>query len=224
MERYSIYKFIHKGLRAALSSALVELGKVNDRNRKESDAVLDGVHNVLRLCSLHLKHENNFIHAALARIGHPGPLQSEQDHEHHVSHIRTLENKVKQVRNSYAENDFFVLYIEFSLFVAENFYHMHHEETDVNRLLWHYYSDEEIVAIELAILQSLTEEESFEFTMLILEFICQSERLSMLRSMKVAMPAERFRSLVVALKDFVSEQAWIQLVDEVGLKPELKAI
>ena len=63
--RFDIYAIIHKGLRAAMTDALLAAGRVDARDAREVTDTVARVDALLGFCQLHLEKENKFVHPAM---------------------------------------------------------------------------------------------------------------------------------------------------------------
>lgn len=211
--RYNIYTMIHKGLRASLCQHLVDLGKLDDTDAEAVAHQLDITHNLLDFCRKHLDHENTFIHPAIQRLD-KNPLQTIDDHSEHETAIGELQHKIVLIKNQHGIDRTKALesfYSSFSLFVAENFIHMRIEETHNAELLWKYFSDDEIHAIEQNIVGSLSPDENLLGLLMILPNVTHSERVAFLQGFRLAVPADAFNGTVSMLKPLLTSKDWFKL-------------
>jgi hypothetical protein len=81
------------------------------------------------------------------------------EHEQAIDSLYALTDEVEharpQERHAVAQG----LYRQLSLFIAENFEHMHVEETAHNAVLWARYTDAELIAIHDALVAAIPPEE-----------------------------------------------------------------
>ena len=134
--RMDLYVSIHKALRSFMTDTLSRIGRIDVLDRADRDAALAQLDELLGLCLAHLRHENDFVHTAI------GALQAEAD-------------ALRTAIGADAERLALRLYRHLALFVAENFQHMHIEETVHNALLWQYYSDAELGALHGRLMASI---------------------------------------------------------------------
>jgi hypothetical protein len=213
MKRYNLYTLIHKAIRAQMCQTLTLLGQVNDTSADSINLVLQQLTDLLQFCHGHLQHENDFVHSALINAGHMQPLQTAEDHLLHVQEIEALQHSIQAVSaaSGPVTEQLNKLYQQLSLFIAENFNHMLVEETANMALLWQYYAEEDIIAIEHAIVQSIPPLQRMQTTIMMLKYINQSERLLMLGALKCQLPAEAFLLVMASLKTELLPADWQQL-------------
>lgn len=211
--RYNIYTLIHKGLRASMCQNLVDLGRLDDSDTDAVNTQLAVTENLLHFCQGHLQHENEFIHAVIHELC-ATPLKTADDHLEHEREIQSLLKQIAETKTLVAQERTTAiqqLYAEFSLFVAENFTHMRIEETHNAELLWEYFSDAEIHAIEQRIVGSLTPEENLRALLLMLPNIRHSERIQLLSGLRQAVPIDAFLMTLDLLKPLLNTKDWLKL-------------
>ena len=129
-----MYSGIHKALRAFMADTLLAVGRMDPADEADVGQVSTRVLELVAVCAGHLQHENDFVHAAIeARApGASAAIAHEHEHEDHVKHIARLSDLVVVLRAAVPEARGTAaarLYRELALFMAENFEHMHVEET-----------------------------------------------------------------------------------------------
>ena len=217
--RYNIYTLIHKGLRASMCQNLVDLGRIDDSDTEAVLAQLETTENLLHFCRGHLQHENDFIHTAICEL-RSTPLKTADDHVEHDLEIESLLCYIAQIKNLSASERacaLQALYGEFSLFVAENFSHMHVEETFNAELLWEFFSDAEIHAIEQRLVASLTPEDNLRSLLMMLPNIRHGERVQLLDGFRHAVPADVFQMTLGLLKPLLNTKEWLKLNQDLNI-------
>ena len=157
--RINIFNQIHKGLRALLYESSLLLQQTDFLDDQEMQAAVTRVTMVADLFDDHAHHEDKFILPAIQEH-EPSIVDAfEREHAMNIKLTRALKNCLQAlqmaslvVRPEMAN----VLYKTFVQFMVFNLEHMSKEETILNKILWRYYSDEEILAIQKNILASLT--------------------------------------------------------------------
>jgi len=197
--RRDLYAGIHKALRLFMTRTLTAVGAADPGDAAEVDAALDLLGRLLGLCEVHLKDENAFIHPALehARPGASAAIAAE--HVHHaeaIADLREMAAVVAQARDAQRGEALARLYRGLALFVAENFQHMHIEETTHNPALWAAYRDDELVAIEQALVASIPPAAMMEAMHWFLPALNHPERVGMLAEMRQGMPPPAFDAVL----------------------------
>ena len=156
--RYNIFYQIHKGLRAMLYETAIELQRTDFNSADETDSVLKNITAIVDMFDRHAHTEDSLVFPAVA--GYEPSIADAFEQEHVKDHeltekLRTLilmfgslnmeEEKIQlgsALRRTFVE------------FIVFNLEHMAKEEDIINNLLWRYYSDEEILAMEQKIVSS----------------------------------------------------------------------
>jgi hypothetical protein len=219
--RFDIYAFIHKGLRACFAHTLVAVGRLDWTDSDEVAFVLGEVDDLLAFCRSHLAKENRFVHTAMESRRPGSTLQGGQDHVHHEQDIATLTALCESLRRLPAlrrENAARDLYRELARFVAENLEHMAMEEREHNRVLWETHSDDEIRAIEGAIVASLTPEDSRLSLGWMVRAMSAGERAGFLGAIRQSAPAEAFNGMLQMTRSLLEARDRQKLDAALGIR------
>lgn len=217
--RFDLYVIIHKALRACMADTLLRVGRADPADEAQVARELQQVDQLLDVCLMHVKHENRHIHPALERA-RPGMTQRiAGEHEEHLEHIEDLRDLTAFVRRSAPAARgaaLMRLYHALALFVAHNFEHMHYEETEHNAALWSTYSDEELVAIEHAIVSQLPPDTMQTVLRWMIPAMNAQERALMVGGMQASMraagaPPEAFAGTLAQIHDLLDTPEWIKL-------------
>lgn len=213
-QRYDMYAFIHKGLRKGLCECLQVLSSVDDRNNGEFEKMASKVHEFLDLCDAHVHHENDYIHPSLESRSPGSSLDITKQHDEHSKHIQHLRAELQRIerlpslRRAPALHRY---YREFALFVADNFKHMEHEESELNGALWASYSDEEINAIEENLVAHVDPNLMPLIQGLMVSAMTPSERINFLGSIQPQVPTDIFEAMVADLEGFLNKEQYAKL-------------
>ena len=218
--RRDFYAPIHKALRLFMTRTLCTVGSTDPGDAQEVRATLAMLERLLALCESHLQHENEFVHPAIERARAGGASRVAAEHEHHVEAIADLRDLAALVADSpdgARAAALGRLYRTLALFVADNFHHMHVEETAHNAVLWAAYSDEELDAIEHALVASIPPAELFEALQWFVPALSAPERAGMLGGMKQGMPAEAFGAVLGIAQRTLSPRGHARLLRDLGV-------
>jgi DNA-directed RNA polymerase specialized sigma24 family protein len=196
--RYDIYGAIHKGLRKAGCELLVRLGSTDFEEAEQIEEVLALLRTYLMLAASHVGHEDDHIHAALAARGVATDTVDHQ-HDDHRDAFAKLEGLARAVETAWPLHRRATgrrLYLAFAAYMAEDFAHMHEEETVTAPALWRSFTDDELHAIEMAIVSSLTPEKNMAFMRIMVPAMNPQERAAMLGAMQKAAPPEIFDAVI----------------------------
>lgn len=213
-QRFDIYRLIHKGLRSYLTETLLTIGRMDPQSEADLHAGLIQLRGLLQFCQNHLEHENTFVHPAMEKVL-PGCAESMYTHhQHHDAMIADLRGAADQLQATpAAKRDALAatLYRSLAVFVADNLAHMHEEETRNNAILWQGYSDDEIRAIEHAIVASLSPEKNAEVMSWMLPSMNHQERHEFLSGMRREAPQEVFTGALEIARSTLANGEWNKL-------------
>ncbi len=148
--RHDPYRFIHKGLRAAMFASLQALGSADPSDEAALRVVLDGADELLALLLEHMRQENHFFHVAIEARRPGGAKAVGDEHAQLRDTLADLQEDVQHLRRIAAAaraGQLHWLYQRFCATVAEHLQHMQREEEEVNAVLWTLYDDDELRAI-----------------------------------------------------------------------------
>lgn len=198
-ERFNIYTQIHKGLRAFMSEVLMAVGRADPNDLSEVDSALESVRALLAFAQVHLEHEEHFIHTAL-EARRPGA--SADTHNDHAGHLRAFEALQAAVRAvewnppSQRAQALRQLYRQLALFVAENFEHMHVEETQNHAVLTSCYSEDEVRALNQRLVAAVKPADMATALRWMVPASNAGERAALLCGMQRAAPAPVFAGVL----------------------------
>lgn len=214
LPRFDMYTGIHKALRALMADTLMALGRMDPKDEADVAQASQRVLELLDFCGSHLRHENEFVHAAIeARApGASDQIAGEHDeHERHIAHLRGLIVALAAQPATARGAAALALYREMALFVAANFRHMHVEETAHNAVLWARYTDAELADIHGALLASIPPQEMMFALRWLVPFMNPEERAAMLGDMREHAPAPAFAAALDMVRPLLSEPEWGKL-------------
>ena len=219
MQRHDLYGPIHKGLRLALSKLVMRIGTTDFADARAVGDLIAALRRQMALSARHLEHEEDFIHTPVERRSPGATTSLVADHDHHRREFRKIEELMSAIEHAPSSQRPLLgrkLYLAFSRFVAADFSHMAYEELVMLPLLHQLFSDEELIAIEGAIVASLPGEEMVAFMQLAVPAMNATERLGFMSFVRGGAPAEVFEALLTdAIRPALAEDDYRQL--ELGL-------
>jgi hemerythrin-like domain-containing protein len=201
--RFDMYLFVHKGLRAFMSSVLTTVGRIDAQDAAEVASGIEQVRQLLDICRAHLFAENQFLHTAMEARRRGSAYAMTNEHVQQEDLLEQLESKLFEIERSSGkelETKLLNLYRALALFVAENFQHMHAEETDNNGTLWSLYTDDELQAIHSELLKSIEPQKMIVFLRWVLPSVSRGERESILAGLQKEMPRPVFEHLLTRIR------------------------
>jgi iron-sulfur cluster repair protein YtfE (RIC family) len=221
-ERYNIYLGIHKALRSFMCDTLCRIGRVDVDDADELAATLGQLDALLRLCAAHIEHENDFLHSAIEARQPAGSARTASDHREHFESIAMLRAQAGALGSAPAgarATATLRLYRQLALFVAENFAHMHVEETANATTLWAHYSDAELHAIHDRLLATLAPQDHLMVARWMVPALNPAERAGMFDAMKTTTPPEALLGVLAHVQPYLDASGWRRLARTVGVPP-----
>jgi hypothetical protein len=222
-ERFSLYTGIHKALRSFMTDTLCRVGRLDVDDADEMSATLAQLDTLLTLCTGHIEHENDFVHTAIEARLPAGAARTASDHLEHFASMVALGDEAAALAAARLDERPVLalrLYRHFALFVAENFQHMHIEETVNAAALWAHYSDAELHAIHARLLATLAPQEHLLVARWMVPASNPGERAGMFGAMKTQTPPEAFLGVLMHVKSHLDASGWAKLARAVGV-PQL---
>ncbi|HZW76572.1 MAG TPA: hypothetical protein VFF43_23670 [Caldimonas sp.] len=222
--RMDIYASIHKAMRSFMADTLVRIGSIDVADASDRDATLAQLDLLLDLCLGHLRHENECVHTAIEARQPAGSRRIADEHVEHVDAIAELRAEAALLRGATgteADRIAARLYRHFALFVAENFQHMHVEETAHNALLWQHYSDSELAALHGRILANITPAEHLVVARWMIPASTPGERAVIIAGAKMQMPPEALLGMMAVVRPHMDGSGWTKLTAAAGIDPQL---
>lgn len=224
--RPDLYRNIHRGLRLCMNQTLAQVGRMDPSDDRDVADALAATREFLELFALHLEDENGFVHPALSACRPGSADRTAGDHVGHARAIAALGDlatalEVARTPQRAAAAD--RLYRQMALFVAENLEHMHFEETHNMGVLWSTCTDEEIIAIEHAIVASIPPAMLMKFVRWMLLGMPHPDRFAMLAGMRDNAPAEAFDATLALARSVLDARDWRKLAAALDLHREAAA-
>jgi iron-sulfur cluster repair protein YtfE (RIC family) len=212
--RVDVYRYVHKALRSMMADTLTSLGRMDPRDNHDVAEASDKVLMLAAACESHIKHENLFIHPAMDARAPGTGNRTGADHDHHGTQVAALGRAVQELRAAKLEardSLALALYHQVGEFIAQNFEHMHFEETANNAVLWACYSDEELKSIHDALLGSIPPEEMIGLLRWAIPALNAGERMLVLADLQAHMPAADFQLVVDVVRPHLQPLEWQKL-------------
>jgi len=218
--RMDMYGGIHKAIRALMADTLLAVGRMDVEDDLDLAQATERVLQLLDFCASHLKHENEFVHAAIEARAPGASERVAHEHEEHQAHIAALGAAVASLRacppaqRAAAAQS---LYADLALFIADNFHHMHVEETAHSAVLWARYTDAELVEIHDRLVASIPPAEMMMIARWMVPFMNPAERVGVLSGVRQNAPAPAFQAILDTVRPHLSGNEWAKLARALGL-------
>jgi hypothetical protein len=224
--RFDIYHRIHKALRLCMTDTMLWVGRLDCADPRDVAAAMAQVRSIAAFCASHLDHEDQFVHPALEARSPGAAQQTELEHVHHFAacaRLAELADAVEAARAPASQALANRLYRELALFFVDSVNHMDIEESNNNAALWATHSDAELLAIEHAIIGSLSDQERGVTMRWMIPALTPSELLAMVEGVRQQAPAQVFTATLVGMQALLSQQDWLKLCDGLGCAEQLAA-
>jgi hypothetical protein len=215
MSRYNIFNQIHKALRALLYDTALLLQQTHFADADEADAALERVKFVVDLFDEHALHEDNYVLTAIQRYEPSVVDMFEQEHVKDHALSEALRGLLKVYRyailpgvkidTGHAIHNAFV---EFMIF---NLGHMAKEEVVLNKILWRYHTDAEILAINQQIVQSIPPHEMAATAKWMMRGLSNAEISHWLKEVEQNAPAPVFAQLLAIAEKELPQQRFLRV-------------
>ena len=222
--RMDLYASIHKALRHFMTDTLTRVGRIDVADPVDRDEALAQLDGLLGLCLAHLHHENEFVHTAIEARQPAASQRITDEHSEHAESIAALQGEAAALRAASgvdAERLALRLYRHLALFIAENFQHMHIEETAHNALLWQHYSDAELGALHGRLMASIAPQEHLLVARWMLPASTPAERAMVAGAAKAQMPPEALLGVMSVVRPHLDDAGWTKLAAAIGIDPKL---
>ena len=224
--RVDIYRGIHKAVRAFMCDTLTMVGQLDIDDDADVTVTVAQVRGLAAFCADHLAHENQFIHPAMEARRPGSSAVTASDHSHHDSAIKqahVLATKLELAPAGSRAAAVADLQLFLTQFVAENLTHMSIEETWNNAVLWESHSDQELIAIEQAIVDSIAPEEMAVCLRWMITGMNPAERAELLGGIRQAAPAPAFEGAMAIARACLGARDWKKLTGTLGQPERLVA-
>jgi hypothetical protein len=200
MERYNSFNLIHKGLRASLYQTALQLQQTDFTHAAATEEAINKVKEIVMLFEGHAHKEDVFILPAI-EVYEPSVVAAFEG-EH--AEDETLGNQLLAAVDKLAAAGEFLEKIvagrelneAFVAFTAFNLQHMAKEEDIINKILWRYYSDEEIKAISGKIAASVAPWIQDFYATWMLRGVNDMEATEWFKAIERGMPEVAFQTLL----------------------------
>ncbi len=198
-DRYNLFNFIHKALRAQLYDTALTLQKTDFTIETETETAIVKVQQTLKSFESHAEKENHFILPAISKFYEQKAMMIEGEHDTDEALSEQMKNKMEALRFAPVElkdrtgRQLFYLFIEFTGF---NLIHMNKEEHILNEILWENYSDEELMAITGEIMKNIPPSEMMEIFPWMMKGITNLELIGFLADLEKGLPTETFDAVM----------------------------
>ena len=212
MNRYNIFYQVHKGLRALLFETGIYLQQADFTREEEVAKVVEKAKEVAHVFDKHAHTEDSLVFPAIGAY-EPSVVDAfKSEHQEDLKLAALLKNNLDVLIRADNDDDRTEsgksLNILFAEFTAFNLRHMAKEESVLNRLLWRYYSDEELIRLTQKIVSNQKPEDLARMNKWMLRGLNNNEIVMWLRNVKNNAPDFVFNALITLANQEMGERRW----------------
>lgn len=199
MIRFNMFNQIHKALRALLYDTSLALQQTWFGDTDEAEIALEKVKMVVDIFDQHARHEDNYVLPAIQQyepsLVDTFELEHIKDHElsERLRGLLAVYNLAQKSQVKMEAGHAIVL--AFQEFMIFNLQHMAKEEAVLNRVLWRYYADEELLAINQKIIAAIPAEEMAVSNAWMMRGLSNTEISGWLKAVEKTAPEAAFNNL-----------------------------
>lgn len=220
-ERVDMYATPHRALRYMLSNLLVAFGRTTFADPVEAGTVVAGLTVVLWACEGHIAHEDHHLRPILARRAVNATATLDDEHGEHgqqVAELRAIASSLRDASTPEARTAMgHMLYLRFSVFVAETLAHMAYEERVVQPLLDRLCTADELRSVEDAIVRSIPPLDMIVWLRAMVPASDRETRAKLLEKVRAEAPRDVFQSFLSEVRLLLREEDRADLAERLGV-------
>ena len=220
MQRYNIFYQVHKGLREMLYSSASQIQQTDFANQQQREGIARQLYDVLDLFDKHAATEDQWILPAIANYEPAVTTLFAEEHikDHDLSEkLRSIIKGLQEAGSVHDQETWgAVLRPVFIEFLVFNLEHMAKEEEVLNRLLWRYFSDEELHGITQKILGYLPPETLQQYSTWMIRALSNNEISGWLKELKATAPDFIYEGLKNLAQKELPQQRWNFIRQSIG--------
>jgi hypothetical protein len=217
MQRYNIFHQIHKGLRAMLYETALHIQHADFWNIEQTEEVIERVNEVVRLFGGHADKEDAYVFPAVEKYDPAVADAFEQ--EHIKDHLlgKLLAESIMRCKDApvitekvEAAKEVQTNFVKFMVFNLE---HMAKEEEILNRILWRYYTDAELMAMTRQIVANVPADDITRMNTWMMRGLNNAEISKWLKGVERNSPEAVFQSLFSIAEKELPEKRFRQVLE-----------
>lgn len=215
MQRYNVFKQIHKALRACLYDTALALQQAHFADPAEAGSALNKLEFILDFFDSHAHHEDHFILPAIEAYDKALVEKFEKEHVTDLMLTNRLRNLVNIYQHTVSSEEkmeagsaISKAYVEFMVFNLE---HMAKEELVLNQVLWEHYTDLQIISIQKALVATIPADKMAASSKWMFRGISNQEAIGWLKDVKQNAPDFVFQSLVQLGEAELPAERWSKI-------------
>ncbi len=215
MYRYNIFKQIHKGLRTMLYETALLLQQTDYNNPEQATTSLNELAVTIDLFEKHADTEDSLVFPAIAQFE---PSVVDAFEQEHITD-KALGLKLEELQQVYKYastqsdkvNTGVTINAAFIKFMVFNLEHMAKEENILNKILWRYYSDDELHGITQQIIAKTSPETMTAYSRWMIRGLSNLEISEWLKQVKYTAPEFVFQELLKIAGEELPSNRWLSI-------------
>jgi hemerythrin-like domain-containing protein len=216
MQQYNMFNQVHKGLRALLFDTAIHVQHTDFWNVEDAAVVIGRIRDVVFLFDKHAHSEDNFVFPAVKKYEPSVADLFEQEHvkDHELGEALASALTAYEAAPTLNEKVAVAPLISqsFTRFLVFNLEHMAKEEEVLNKILWRYYSAEELIGITKEIIAHLPPPVLEKMNSWMLRGLNVPEITGWFRQVEATAPEFIYQALLGAAEEVLSEHRFRQVV------------
>lgn len=217
MLRFNTFNLVHKGLRASLYATALKLQQTDFLIEEEADEAMNSVREIVLIFEGHAHKEDAFVLPSIEQYEPSVVAAFEDEHVKDLQLGEELNNSIERLLNSSSDIEKIVsgrkLSEVFVRFLVFNLEHMAKEEDILNRILWRYYTDEEIKQINKQIVDNTPRPMIELNTTWMLRGINNSEATLWMKTIEKDAPEQVFQALFAKAEKELSPYRFRKIIE-----------
>jgi len=219
MSRYNIFNQIHKGLRSLLYETALAVQQTDFDNREEAKAISARLKELVEMFEKHADTEDNLVFPAIQEY-EPAvavAFEDEHDKDHALGQrlkdlLFVLDQSVSEEAKLQAGRNIQDAFVDFMVF---NLNHMAKEETVINKLMWRYYTDEQLHELTQTIVSQVSPEMMGKYSRCMVRGLNNREITLWLTEVKATAPDFVFAGLMTIAERELHSHRWLRVREQV---------
>lgn len=208
MTRPSTFAAPHKALRSAFCEALTRAGNTDHTNTLQVQKMIGQCRDLFSLLQIHVTDENNIM---LAQLDERSAGAGENDRNDHyvLEHYQTkLEEQLGHLANAATAEGMEDFYAGLGKLFGMHLEHMYEEETVTQQLLWDHFTDAELAAMRVRIIQQLNFDQLMTWFKYMFPAMRPHERAGMLNGFLASAPPPVAEKATEVIRTALGDAEW----------------
>lgn len=213
--RYNSFNQIHKALRALLYNTSLTLQQTNFSDENETAVAIEKVQTVVDMFDHHAHTEDAHILPAIAAYEPSVVAAFEAEHVTDLKLSEQLKDSIYalQLADKAKVEMGIELTKSFVAFMVFNLTHMAKEEDVINKILWRYYTDEEIIGIHQNIVAGITPKVLQTSAKWMIKGMSNPEIVEWMKAVEQTAPEPVFQGLFATAESELSDERFRQVLE-----------